>query len=77
MNEMKRCPFCGSNTRFDTTREVFDSCIEQYGESALEIGCTNPECGCQYWVYPFQHNTKDYDTAVKVATERWNIRAEV
>jgi uncharacterized protein with PIN domain len=75
--ELSRCPICGAEARFSTTEEIFNAVVKKIGSSSLEIECTNPDCGCCYWTHDHQHHTTDYETAKKVAAERWNHRAEV
>ena len=74
--ELKNCPFCDSKARLVTLEEWFYDFFEEYGGAAIEISCTNIDCGCQYWCYSSMHQSDNYETALKVAAERWNHRAE-
>jgi hypothetical protein len=75
--ELMKCPFCQSEAKVGVDKSAFDFCLSEHGHAAVEIECTNPDCGCQFWTYSNQHESSDYETAVKVAIERWNKRAEV
>lgn len=74
--ELKNCPFCGAKVKITTQADWFFEFIEESGHAAVSIECTNHDCGCQYWCHSHVHNSTDYETALNVAIERWNHRAE-
>lgn len=68
MNELKNCPFCGSEAKafkWGTTAEV-------------EIVCQNEDCGVmQSGIVPLRENESDaeaYERAYQIAKEKWNRR---
>ena len=74
--ELKKCPFCGSEVRI-TSRTAFEDMVRENGRSAISIECKNFDCGCEFWTFSLQHQSKDYEVAKEKAIERWNHRAEV
>lgn len=75
--ELKKCPFCGAESKITTDKAVFSQLVKANGNAAVTIGCSNRGCGCEYWCFSTQHHSKDYEVAKQVAIERWNHRAEV
>lgn len=75
MDEIRPCPFCGSNDIAIGQRELFDQLIEMYGDTVLVFGCRN--CDAELNEYTFRHcnEPQDYDSMRKYLLARWNKRA--
>ena len=73
--ELKNCPICGSEAKIGTSADVFAAVVRKCGHAAIDIRCTNKECGCEYWLYGHHHKTQNYEIAVEMITEKWNRRA--
>ena len=72
--KLKKCPFCGADGVIGTSRETFYALLSKNGNACISIECKNPDCGLRFYHHS---DTKDYDTKLNEAIERWNHRAEV
>lgn len=73
--KLKKCPFCGAEAEFTSTKEEYDELVEKHGSACLRIVCTNDDCGGNLFVHSIGE-VLSYEEMVELGCKLWNRRAE-